>query len=35
MSLPIERPELGNVQRWFDALAKRPAYQAVVMQPLS
>jgi glutathione S-transferase len=35
MSLPIERPELTNVKRWFDTLAKRPAYQAVVMQPLS
>jgi glutathione S-transferase len=35
MSLPIERPALANVQRWFDSLAERPAYQAVVMQPLS
>ncbi|TMG87782.1 MAG: glutathione S-transferase family protein [Betaproteobacteria bacterium] len=35
MDLPIERPALANVQRWFDTLARRPAYQAVVMQPLS
>ena len=35
MALPIERPELPNVQRWFDALAQRPAYKDVVMQPLS
>lgn len=35
MSLPIERPELPNVQRWFDLLTERPAYRAVVMQPLS
>jgi glutathione S-transferase len=35
MSLPIERPELPNVRRWFDLLTERPAYRAVVMQPLS
>jgi glutathione S-transferase len=35
MSLPIERPDLANVQRWFDSLTQRPAYRAVVMQPLS
>ncbi len=35
MGLSIERPERPNVQRWFDSLAKRPAYRAVVMQPLS
>ena len=35
MGRPIERPALPNVQRWFDALAQRPAYRKVVMQPLS
>jgi glutathione S-transferase len=35
MALPIERPALPNVQRWFDALARRPAYKKTVMLPLS
>jgi len=35
MALPIERPALPNVQRWFDALAKRPAYSKMVMLPLT
>jgi glutathione S-transferase len=35
MALPIERPELRNVQRWFDTLAQRPPYKKVVMLPLS
>lgn len=35
MALPIERPDLPNVQRWFDTLAKRPAFATTVMQPLS
>jgi len=35
MALPIERPHLPNVQRWFDALAIRPAYKKVVMLPLT
>ena len=35
MALPIERPLLPNVQRWFDSLARRPAYQKIVMLPLS
>jgi len=35
MALPIERPELPNVQRWFDSLAARPAYKKIVMLPLS
>ena len=35
MAMPIERPALPNVQRWFDALAQRPAYRKIVMQPLS
>jgi glutathione S-transferase len=33
--LPIERPDLPNVQRWFDALATRRPYADIVMQPLS
>ncbi|MFS8086282.1 MAG: glutathione S-transferase family protein [Acidobacteriota bacterium] len=35
MAMPIERPALAHLQRWFDSLAQRPAYRKVVMQPLS
>ena len=35
MALPIERPVLASVQRWFDALAKRPVYRKFVMLPLT
>jgi glutathione S-transferase len=35
MALPIERPRLPGVQRWFDSLSERPAYKKVVMPPLS
>jgi glutathione S-transferase len=35
MALPIERPPLSNVQRWFDLLARRTAYRKFVMLPLS
>lgn len=35
MALPIERPEMPNVQRWFDSLTLRPAYKKTVMLPLS
>jgi glutathione S-transferase len=35
LSLPIERPLLANVQRWFDTLRERPAYEKVVMLPIS
>jgi glutathione S-transferase len=34
MTLPIERDELPQVQRWFDTLSKREAYRKVVMLPL-
>ena len=33
--LQFERPELPNLQRWFDNLRQRPAYQSVVQQPLT
>jgi hypothetical protein len=33
--LPIERPPLPNLQRWLDGLTQRPAYQKIVMQPLT
>jgi glutathione S-transferase len=33
--LQIERPELANLQRWFDNLRQRPAYQNLVMLPLT
>ena len=35
MALPIERPPMPNVQRWYDALTKRPAYRKTVMLPLT
>jgi len=33
--LQFERPELPNLQRWFDNLRQRPAYQSAVMLPLT
>ena len=33
--LQFERPELPNLQRWFDNLRQRPAYQGAVMLPLT
>ena len=35
MAMPIERPALPHLQRWFDDLGKRPAFAKVVMHPLS
>ena len=35
LSLSIERPELPNLQHWFGNLRQRPAYQNVVMLPLT
>lgn len=35
MMLPIERPPLPNVQRWFDGLTRRSAYEKIVMRPLT
>ena len=35
MAMPIERPARPHVQRWFEALAQRPAYRKAVMSPLS
>ena len=35
MSLPIERPRHAALQSWFDRLCQRPAYQKVVMKPLT
>jgi len=35
MALPIERPVLSNLQRWFDTLRERPAYKSVVMLPVT
>lgn len=34
-AMPIHRPPLPSLQRWFDALAQRPAYRSAVMLPLS
>jgi glutathione S-transferase len=33
--LQFDRPELPNLQRWFDNLRQRPAYQGVVLLPLT
>ena len=35
MALPIERPVLANLQRWFDTLRERPPYKGVVMLPVT
>ena len=35
MTLPIERPELPNLQRWYNSLSARAAYKKVVMLPLT
>ena len=35
MALPIERPKLPNVERWFGALTHRTAYKKIVMLPLT
>jgi glutathione S-transferase len=34
-ALPIERPALPGLERWFERLAARPAFRALVMTPLS
>jgi glutathione S-transferase len=35
MALPVERPALTHLQRWFETLCERAAYRKVVMLPLS
>ncbi len=35
MALPVERPALIHLQRWFDTLAVRPAYRKIVMITLT
>jgi len=34
-ALPIQRPELPHLHRWFQLLRQRPAYQSAVMLPLT
>jgi glutathione S-transferase len=34
-SLPIDRPALPHLARWYDRLRERPGYQVHVVQPLS
>jgi glutathione S-transferase len=34
-ALPVERPRLPNLERWYAMLAARPAFQAHVMLPLT
>ncbi|HKA34837.1 MAG TPA: glutathione S-transferase [Candidatus Binatia bacterium] len=33
--LPIERPKLDNLSRWYGALQERPAYQKHIMIPMT
>ena len=33
-ALPIERKELRNLKRWYDALTERPGYQEHIMNPM-
>jgi len=33
--LQIDRPDLPNLQRWFDNLRQRPCYEQIVMLPLT
>ncbi|WOO84230.1 Glutathione S-transferase GstB [Vanrija pseudolonga] len=33
-NLPVERPNLPNLERWYNDLQKRKAYQDVVMLPI-
>jgi glutathione S-transferase len=35
MTLPIDHPEMPNLERWYDALSVRPAYKKIVMLPLT
>ena len=35
LMLPIERPPLPHVQRWFDGLTRRSPYRKIVMLPLT
>jgi glutathione S-transferase len=35
MSLPVERPVMANLQRWFGTLRERSAYQRAVMLPVT
>jgi glutathione S-transferase len=34
-SLDIERPEMPYLKRWYDRMQERPAFQQIVMTPLS
>ena len=33
--LPVERPKLPNVERWYGRLGERPAYRQHIMLPIS
>jgi len=34
LNLPIERPALAHLERWYQRLGERPAYRRAVIQPL-
>ena len=34
-NLPIERPKLDHLKRWYDSLCKRPPYQTHIMIPMT
>ncbi len=35
LNMPIQRPELPHFQAWYERLAERPAYQKIVIIPLT
>jgi glutathione S-transferase len=34
-NLPIERPKLASLERWFDALMQRPSAQKIIISPIT
>ena len=33
-NMPLDRPELPHLTRWYEALKQRPGYQEHIMNPL-
>jgi glutathione S-transferase len=33
-NMPLDRPDLLNLARWYDTLTTRPAYREHIMKPL-
>lgn len=34
-NLPIERPKMANLDRWFEALMQRPSARKIIIEPIS